>query len=253
MANKNFKEKYYLTIIIPRLHSYVYNFTNKIFKLLPIIIIAFIIQFIEQFSIPTVKNLSIYLACILIANIIQAAIVLPLILKYKGLWNKNILKNIFPALNTAFWAKSSSIALPVAIKCSKDLKISKNVANFSFPLCITINMNACAAFILITSLFITTSYGAHYSIGQYFLWIFVTTLLAIGNAGIPMGCYSMTATLLAFMNVPLGILGLILPFYSLIDMLESAINVWSDTCVTLLVDNEVTEKREYSPAISELN
>ena len=41
------------------------------------------------------------------------------------------------------------------------------------------------------------------------------------------------------MDVPLNILGIILPFYTLIDMLESAINVWSDSCVTAIVDKEV--------------
>jgi Na+/H+-dicarboxylate symporter len=41
------------------------------------------------------------------------------------------------------------------------------------------------------------------------------------------------------MNVPLHILGIILPFYTLIDMLESAINVWSDSCVTAVVDSEI--------------
>jgi Na+/H+-dicarboxylate symporter len=35
-------------------------------------------------------------------------------------------------------------------------------------------------------------------------------------------------------------MGVILPFYALLDMLESAINIWSDACVTLIV-NKKTE------------
>jgi len=43
---------------------------------------------------------------------------------------------------------------------------------------------------------------------------------------------------LGFKNVPLYIMGVILPFYSLIDMLESAINVLSDACVTACVEKD---------------
>ncbi|HEV8051522.1 MAG TPA: hypothetical protein VGP47_03440, partial [Parachlamydiaceae bacterium] len=39
----------------------------------------------------------------------------------------------------------------------------------------------------------------------------------------------------------LNILGVILPFYTMIDMLESAINVWSDSCVAAVVDKEVAQ------------
>jgi Na+/H+-dicarboxylate symporter len=38
------------------------------------------------------------------------------------------------------------------------------------------------------------------------------------------------------MNVPIVLLGLILPFYSLIDMLETSLNVWSDMCVAKVVN-----------------
>ena len=40
----------------------------------------------------------------------------------------------------------------------------------------------------------------------------------------------------------LHILGVILPFYTLIDMLESAINVWSDSCVAAVVQKEITQE-----------
>ena len=70
-------------------------------------------------------------------------------------------------------------------------------------------------------------------------WILIATVTAIGNAGVPMGCYTLSGVILAYMGAPLYILGLILPFYTLIDMLESAINVWSDACVTHIVDTDL--------------
>jgi Na+/H+-dicarboxylate symporter len=56
--------------------------------------------------------------------------------------------------------------------------------------------------------------------------------------------------------VPLHILGIILPFYSLIDMLESAINVWSDSCVAAVVQQEISQEGiviESSPSEGALN
>ena len=38
------------------------------------------------------------------------------------------------------------------------------------------------------------------------------------------------------MDYPLTIMGIILPFYALIDMLETALNIWSDSCVAAAVD-----------------
>lgn len=70
-------------------------------------------------------------------------------------------------------------------------------------------------------------------------WIFIATIAAIGNAGVPMGCFFLSASLLTSMDVPIEILGLILPFYSFIDMIETSLNVWSDACVTKVIDEKL--------------
>ena len=53
-----------------------------------------------------------------------------------------------------------------------------------------------------------------------------------------MGCFFLSASLLASMNVPITLMGIILPFYTLIDMLETALNVWSDSCVVKVVNDK---------------
>jgi len=70
-------------------------------------------------------------------------------------------------------------------------------------------------------------------------WIFIATLAAVGNAGVPMGCFFLSASLLSSMNVPLELMGMILPIYSVIDMLETALNVWSDSCVAVAVNQDM--------------
>lgn len=208
-------------------------------KAMPIAVWAFVTLFLVEVNGLMVKSLGLYLACILLANLTQALVVLPTILKLKSISPMKTFKAMLPALMVAFWSKSSAVALPVAVTCAKDrLGVSKKIANFSLPLCITINMNACAAFILTTVLFVSMSYGHVYTGTEYLLWILVATLAAIGNAGVPMGCYTLSGAILAYLGVPLYLLGIILPAYSLIDMLESAINVWSDSCVTALVERD---------------
>ena len=220
--------------------------TTWIVNLMPLAIWAFITLFMKDFRNGLeIKSLALYLICVMAANLTQGALVLPLFLKWNKVSSLKLFWGMMPALSLAFFTKSSSAALPMAIKCAKEnVNISPKVANFTLPLCTTINMNGCAAFILTTVLFVSMSNGVVFSTFEMILWVFIATIAAVGNAGVPMGCYFLSGAFLAAMDIPLNILGVILPFYTLIDMVESAINVWSDACVTAVVDKKVKEDIE---------
>lgn len=234
----------FLHSIFSALYSAVITITRWIVAVMPLAIWAFVALFMRDLqSGLEVKSLALYLLCILGANSIQALIVLPMLLKLKGINPIQMARGMMPALSLAFFTKSSAAALPMAMRCAEEnVGISRRVASFTLPLCTTINMNACAAFILVTVLFVSMSEGMTYTYPEMILWIFLSTIAAIGNAGVPMGCYFLASAFLAAMNVPLNILGVILPFYTLIDMLESAINVWSDSCVAAVVQREVSNE-----------
>ncbi len=230
-----------LQLLFDDIFSAIMTLTSGILKLIPVAVWAFMTAFVEKMSRGAVgSHLALYFTCILLANLIQAAIVLPLLLKTKGLSPLAIFKGMWPALTVAFFSKSSSASMPAAMDAAQNrLGVSSRIAGFSFPLCTTINMNACAGFILITVLFVAMLNGISFSPIELLAWIAIATIAAVGNAGVPMGCFLLASTLLASMNVPLELMGVILPVYALIDMLESAINVWSDACVTCIVDKEV--------------
>ncbi len=224
----------------------VLKITSWIITLMPIGILAFSFQFFKNISHQreNLNNFLLYSLCILGANAVQGLIVLPLVLKWKQLSPLKIAKGMMPALSIAFFSKSSTAALPLTLKAAKQrLNISEKTANFSFPLCSIINMNGCAAFILITFLFVSTSHGLLFSALELFGLIFVASIAAIGNAGVPMGCFFLTSALLIGMDVPLNLMGMILPLYSLFDMVETALNVWSDSCITAIVDCQVNEEK----------
>jgi len=218
--------------------------TKFIIALMPIGIFGFVCLFVKELRENTdnLKDLILYTSCVVGANLIQGLIILPLFLKLKKLSPAKTFKSMHPALLTAFFTKSSNAALPISIKCSEEkLGISSKVANVTHSLCSVINMNACAGFILITVLFVCKSVGIHFSFLQMIMWIFLATIAAIGNAGVPMGCYFLTTAFLTSMNVPIYLMGLILPIYTIIDMIESALNVWSNSCICTVVDKETKE------------
>ena len=54
-----------------------------------------------------------------------------------------------------------------------------------------------------------------------------------------MGCFFLTLSLMSGIGAPVAILGIILPIYTIIDMIETAENVWSDSCVNAMVDRDL--------------
>jgi Na+/H+-dicarboxylate symporter len=216
----------------------VLQITRWVVKLMPIPVFAFVVIFVKDLSQNLqLEQLGYYLLVLLLANFVQASIILPALLKTHKLNPLKSLRGMFPAITLAFFSKSSAASLPSAIQSSEEnLRVDPKISRFCFPLCTTINMNACASFMMITVLFVSESNGLTFSMLDKCLWVGIVTLAAIGNAGVPMGCFFLASALLTTLNVPLALMGLILPFYSLLDMLESATNIWSDSCVTLVVD-----------------
>ncbi|KTD30609.1 dicarboxylate/amino acid:cation symporter [Legionella israelensis] len=196
------------------------------------------------------KGLGEYLLIIVLANLIQGLVVLPIWLKMKGVKPFPAFMGMMPALSLAFFSKSSVGSLPVTMNTiEKNLKVKPEISRFVLPLCTSINMNGCAAFIFVTVIYLMQNQGIHISLPMMALWVLVSTIAAIGNAGVPMGCFFLSASLLVSMNVPITLMGIILPFYSLIDMLETALNVWSDVCVTKVVNN-TADAEELLPAVT---
>lgn len=226
-----------------------------IILLIPLAIWSFITLFIKdiQGTLPF-KQIALYLATIVSANLIQGFIVLPLLAKYRGISPSKLAANMLPALSMAFFSKSSSATLPLSIRCAQERAgISKKLSDLAFPLCTAINMNGCSAFIFVTVLFVSMSNGIQFSMPEMILWTFIATIAAIGNAGVPMGCYFLSTAFLAAMNVPLNLMAIILPFHALIDMLETSINVWSDSCVVAIVDREMGSKQELADQLFATN
>ncbi|HCI56596.1 MAG TPA: dicarboxylate/amino acid:cation symporter [Opitutae bacterium] len=186
------------------------------------------------------QGMGAYFLVVVLANILQGTLVLPLFLLWKHQNPLRVFKGMLPALSIAFFTKSSVGTLPVTLQqVEHKLGVKPQVGQFVLPLCTTINMNGCGTFIFTTVLYVMHNQGIEITLGMMLAWILIATLAAIGNAGVPMGCFFLSASLLSSMNVPVELMGMILPIYSVIDMLETALNVWSDSCVTLAVNHDM--------------
>ena len=208
---------------------------------LPLGIVAFAAQLSAQVSAGVVADsIGKYVLVVLGGNVIQFFIVLPLFLLSRGLNPIHVLGRMMPAVLMALFTKSSAATLPVTMETAEQrLGVRKETARFVLPVCTTINMNGCAAFILVTSLFVMQNGGTPLTLSAILLWILVSVISAVGNAGVPMGCFFLTLSLMSGIGAPVAVLGIILPIYTVIDMVETAENVWSDSCVAAMVDHDL--------------
>ena len=223
------------------LQNLVSTLIHWLIDILPIGIIAFAAQLSAEITAGTVvTSIGKYVAVILGGNLLQFCVVLPLFLMARGLNPMRVARAMTPAVLMALFTKSSAATLPVTIQSAEErLGVASRVARFVLPICTTINMNGCAAFIFVTSLFVMQNGGVEITWGTMIMWLFISVVAAIGNAGVPMGCYFLTLSLMSGVGAPIAIMGIILPVFTVLDMIETAENVWSDSCVAAMTDRDI--------------
>lgn len=223
------------------LQNLVSTLIHWLIDILPIGIVAFAAQLSAEITAGTVvTSIGKYVAVILSGNLLQFCVVLPLFLMARGLNPIRMARAMTPAVLMALFTKSSAATLPVTIQSAEErLGVDSRVARFVLPICTTINMNGCAAFIFVTSLFVMQNGGVEITWGTMIMWLFISVVAAIGNAGVPMGCYFLTLSLMSGVGAPIAIMGIILPVFTVLDMIETAENVWSDSCVAAMTDRDV--------------
>lgn len=223
------------------LQNLVSTLIHWLIDILPIGIIAFAAQLSAEVTAgKVVTSIGKYVAVILGGNLLQFCVVLPLFLMARGLNPIRVARAMTPAVLMALFTKSSAATLPVTIQSAEErLGVDSRVARFVLPICTTINMNGCAAFIFVTSLFVMQNGGVEITWGTMIMWLFISVVAAIGNAGVPMGCYFLTLSLMSGVGAPIAIMGIILPVFTVLDMIETAENVWSDSCVAAMTDRDI--------------
>lgn len=171
-------------------------------------------------------------------------VVLPLLLKFVGKvspWKHQ--RTMLPVLLTAFSSASSSATLPITMESvQKGAGVSERTASFVLPLGATVNMNGTALYECSAAIFLAQAYGLELSIGTQFLVVVMALLTSIGVAGIPAASLVAITVILTAIGLPAEAIGLLLVTDRILDMVRTAVNVYSDTVGAVLIAR--SEKEE---------
>ena len=143
------------------------------------------------------------------------------------------------------------MTLPVTLRCvEKRGKVSNKISSFVLPLGATINMDGtalyeCAGVIFLAQYYSSVGGMPPLTIGQQLLIVFMALLASIGAAGIPSAGLVMMLTILSALKLPLEGAALLLAVDRPLDMMRTAVNVWSDSCGVVVVANSEKEDLEH--------
>jgi proton glutamate symport protein len=211
--------------------------THFIILFTPIGVFALIAKIVTQTGLDVFLPLASYMLSVVAALFIHAIITLPLLLYFiGGISPFAHFKAMSSALLTAFSTSSSSATLPLTMSSiEENAGASNKVSSFVLPLGATINMDGTALYECVAAMFIAQVYGIDLSFGQQFIVVFTALLASIGAAGIPMAGLVMMTIILKAVGLPLEGLGLILAVDRILDMIRTSVNVWSDSCGTVII------------------
>jgi proton glutamate symport protein len=164
-------------------------------------------------------------------------VVLPGLLRFAGGVSPiKHFKAMAPALLTAFSSASSSATLPLTMEClQKRSGVSERTTSFVLPLGATVNMDGTALYECVAAIFLAQAYGLELSLTTQFTVVLIALLTSIGVAGIPAASLVAIAVILTAIGLPVEAIGLLLVTDRILDMVRTAVNVYSDTCCAVLI------------------
>ena len=207
--------------------------TMAIIKLAPLGVLFLMLYATATQGPQVFVSLGWYMLTVLLALLVHACIVLPLILKFVARRNPwEYAKAMSPALLTAFSSASSNGTLPLTMaNVEQRAGVNNRVSSFVLPLGATINMDGTALYEAVAVLFIAQLYhGENLPLAQMIIVAITALLASVGAAGIPHAGLVMMVIILQAVGLPVEMQGIILAVDRVLDMCRTSVNVWSDSC-----------------------
>ncbi|WP_076416606.1 dicarboxylate/amino acid:cation symporter [Shewanella sp. UCD-KL12] len=211
--------------------------TQFILKFAPIGIFALIAKTVSATGFDAFAPMLVFLLTVMAALAVHAFVALPILLKFvAGVSPLKQLTVMSPAILMAFSTASSSATLPLTMECvKKRAGVSRKTASFVLPLGATVNMDGTALYECVAAMFIAQAYGIELGLVTQFTIVLVALLTSIGVAGIPAASLVAITVILSAIGLPLEAIGLLLVTDRVLDMLRTAVNVYSDACGTVII------------------
>src|SRR5690606_29469635 len=181
--------------------------------------------------------LVVFFVTVVLGLFLHTFVTLPVMLRLIGRVNPVAhFRAMSPVLLTAFSTASSSATLPLTMEAvEKAVGVSNLTSSFVLPLGATINMDGTALYECVAAMFIAQAYGLELSFVTQFTIVLIALLTSVGVAGIPAASLVAITVILAAIGLPPEGLGLLLVTDRVLDMLRTAVNVYSDTCGAVII------------------
>jgi Na+/H+-dicarboxylate symporter len=210
--------------------------TIGVMKLAPIGIFCLMASTFATLGLDALMPLFKFIACVILAIIIQSVIIYPLLLLlFTRLSPINFIKKFSSVLMFAFSSTSSNATIPLTLETLSQLGVSEEVSSFSIPLGATINMDGNAIMQGCAVMFATQAYGMDLGLSALITIIFTAVIASISAAGIPSAAIISMNMLFMSVGLPLDIITIIMGIDHFLDMFRTAINVLGDAICTVIV------------------
>lgn len=189
--------------------------------------------------------------CLILTLVVQ-----PLLVRFlAGLSPLAFLRGTVDAMLVAFSTSSSSASLPVELSVAQNnLGIGKPIRSAVLPIGVSIARDGTAMYVAMLSVFAVQALGLTLQPFDLVLVVAVSTLIALSSPPVPSAALFMMAAVLSVVGIDDGksaiIVGFILPFDRILDMMRTIPNVMSNLTNATIVarwtgelDEEVFNRR----------
>lgn len=223
--------------------------THLVMRALPIGVFGLVAKVVATTGVEAFISVAWFTLTVLIALLVYAGIVLPLLLKFVAQVSPFAhFRAMGPALLTAFSTSSSAATLPLTLEClEKRANVSNRICSFTVPLGTSLNLTGSALFICVTVFFIAQVYGMELSVGTIFTIFLLVIFSSIGLAGIPSACLIGALLVLNSVGLPAEAIGLVLAVERILDMCRTTVSVFGISCCAVLVARSEGETNILAP------
>ena len=208
---------------------------NKILKLAPIGVFAFICTTVMTFGASALIPLFKLLVVVVFAMVFFVIVVLGIVARMVGISIFSIMKILKSELLLAFSTSSSEAVLPIMMKKMERFGSPKDVTSFVIPIGYSFNLDGSALYQSIAALFVAQMYDIHLSLTEQLVLMATLMIASKGMAGVPGVSIVVLLTTLTSMNITAQGLALIIGIDRLLDMVGTCVNVIGNALSTVVI------------------